>query len=231
MAKDPDASLVALFKTYARKNEAKTVEAGRLICDDMEVCEIRAAGSRNFSVHPATALSHWENNPETGEQTPVTYAERFARQYQQFKARAAQTKSGTPLTEAAFLTESRRAELRAQNIYIVEQLAAIDGQELKNLGPGGRDLKNRAIEFIEASDGNAVNTKLAAELEAMRARNAVLEEDVQRLKEKSDGEFDDMTDEQLRDYITTNTGHAPHGSVSRKTLLRMAASSRPEKVA
>jgi hypothetical protein len=231
MAKDPDASLVPVFKILARKNEAKTIEAGRLVCDDVEVCEIRAPGSRNMSVFPATAVSHWSDNPETGEQTPITYAERFPRQYQQFKAHAAQTKSGTPLTEVAFLTEGRRAELRAQNVYTVEQLAAIDGQELKNLGPGGRDMKNRAIEFIEESKVRSVDTKLASELEAMRARNAVLEEDVARLKENAEGEFAEMSIEQLRDFITSNSGHAPQGTINRKGLLRMAMSLREDKVA
>ena len=63
---------------------------------------------------------------------------------------------------------------------------------------------------------HAVDSKLAAELDALRAKNAVLEEDVQRLKEKSEGEFADMTDEQLREFITSTTGHAPHGSVVQK---------------
>jgi hypothetical protein len=95
-------------------------------------------------VLPATSVSHWAIDPATGGQIKVTYAERFRRQYQQFKALTAQTKSGTPLTHAPFLTEGRRAEMRALNIYTVEQLAAIDGQELKNIGTGGRELKNAA---------------------------------------------------------------------------------------
>lgn len=224
--RDPDATLVPVFKVLARKNEARTTEAGRLICDDVEICEIRFPGSRNIFVFPATAISQWTNNSETGEQTAVTYAERFARQYQQFKAHAAQTKTGTPLTEVPFLTEGRRAELRAQNVYTLEQLAAVDGLELKNLGNGGRDLKNKAMEYIEDSKGRAVDTRLAAELEALRAKNAVLEDDVQRLKEASEGEFAEMSIEQLRDYITSNSGHAPQGTINRKGLLRMAMSLR-----
>jgi len=31
-----------------------------------------------------------------------------------------------------------------------------------------------------------------------------------------------MTLDMLRDFIKTNTGHAPHGSLNRKTLVRMA---------
>jgi hypothetical protein len=35
-------------------------------------------------------------------------------------------------------------------------------------------------------------------------------------------QFDTMSLEQLREFITTNSGHAPHGSLNRKTLMRMA---------
>lgn len=226
--KDPDEAVVALFKHHAIKNEKASAEQGRPIYDDMEIVEIRFPGSRSVSVFPATAFSHWSNDVTTGEQTRVTYAERFARQYRQFKEHAAQTKSGTPLTHAAFLTEARRAELRALNIYTVEALAHVDGQELKNLGTNGRDLKNKAQEYLAEAKTNAPNTALIAELEALRARNAILEEDSKSTDQmrsdqnKAEGEFDNMSLDMLRDFIKTNTGHAPHGSLNRKTLVRMA---------
>jgi hypothetical protein len=227
---DPDHALVALFKHHAAPNEAKSRAEGRPIYDDVEVCEIRRPGSKDVSVFPATSVSHWVTDQFTGGQVQITYAERFARQYQQFKAKAAQTKSGTPLDHARFLTEARRAELRAQNIYTVEALATIDGQELKNLGHGGRELKNQAMEYIEESKANVPSLQMQAELEALRAKNAVLEEDLAAAK-AGDGEFDAMSLEQLRDYITVNTGHPPVGSANRKTLLRMAAEARPDKAA
>lgn len=231
--KDPDDALVAIFKHHAHPNEAKSLIAGRLICDDIEVVEIRSPGNKNtVVVQPATAVSHWSVDPNTGGQVKVTYAERFQRQYQQFKMQVAQTKSGTPLSHAPFLTEGRRAELRALNIYTVEALATLDGQELKNIGIGGRDLKNAAIEYIEETKATAPSKQLVAELEALRAKNAVLEEDLAAANaNKVDTEFETMTLEQLRDYITANTGHAPHGSYNRKVLLRMAMDARPEKAA
>jgi hypothetical protein len=228
--KDPDDLLVVLFRHHANPNEAKSRAAGRLICDDIEVCEIRSPGNRNtVSVHPATEVCKWDTDPETGGQVQITYAERFARQYQQFKAKAAQTKTGTPLTHAPFLTEGRRAELRALNVYTVETLAALEGQELKNIGVGGRELKNQAVEFIEKSLASAPNLVLQAELEALRAKNAILQEDLEAAKNnRVDAEFEGMSLEALRDYITANTGHPPVGTANRKTLLRMAMDARPE---
>ena len=231
-----DDRLVVLFKHLAVKNTGKSAEAGRLVCDDIEVCEIRAGGSRNVAVFPATAVSHWSGDIYGGEQVKVTYAERFAHQYRQFKSEQAQTISGTPLAAAPFLTEARRAELRAQNLYTVEQLAAIDGAELKNLGPGGREMKNAAADYIAVSRENAPNLRMADELAQIKARNAILEDDMKILKERAiaqgeDPEFAAMSLDQLRELITTNTGHAPRGNADRKTLVRMAKDSQTTKAA
>jgi len=223
--RDPDDALVVLFKHIAKRDDAKTLKEGREIFEDIEVCEIRSPGSKDVKVFPALAVTRWVDNPYTGEQTQQTYAERFKHQYQQFKRDAAQTKTGTPIDRVPFLTAGRRAELRAQNIYTLEQLADIDGSELKNLGPGGRDMKNKATEYIADSKSSAPTLQLQAELEALRARNAVLEEDLVIKKQReadADAEFNGMELDELREFVTVNTGHAPHGSLNRKTLTRMA---------
>lgn len=235
-SKDPDELLVVLFKHKAEKNEAKSKEAGRPIFDDVELCEIRSPGAKDVKHFPAMAMSAggWVLDPYTGEQKQITYAERFAKQYRQFKEHAAQTKTGTPLAQVPFLTEAGRATLRAMNVYTAEQLAAVDGQELKNLGPGARDWKNRAIEYIAQSRNNAPNMELQARLEAAEARNQVLEQDVETLRQRravAEAQFDDMTDDELRDFIRTHTGTVPVGQPAHKTLVRMAMEARPSKAA
>jgi hypothetical protein len=234
-ARDPDDVAVVLFKHQSFKNEVKSLAEGREIHDDVEVCEIRFPGAKDWKVFPATALStQWIRDPYSGEEKQITYAERFPMQYQQFKRQLAQTKSGTPLDYAPFLTAARRAELRAQNVYTVEQLAAVDGTELKNLGPGGREYKNNAEEYLATTKASAPNLQMAAELEALRARNAILEGDAKIKSERATVEdvFDDMTVEQLRDYVTTHTGHAPVGSnLTHKQLKRLALETKPSKAA
>jgi len=235
--KNPDDNLVAVFKTIAVENPAKTLEKGRPMFDDMEIVEIRFPGRRDWSAFPALAFSDWVTDPFTGAQTKRTYAERFAHQYRQFKLHAQQTKQGTPLEYVPFLTEGKRAELRALNIYTIEALASIDGADLKNLGDGGRDLKNRATEYLAETLRAAPSVQLQAEMEALRARNQTLEEDnramAQRLSSETSGDelIDAMSDTQLKDYIATQTGIRPQGNPRRQSLLRMALEVRPEKAA
>ena len=226
-----DDKLVVVFKHHAVRNEAKTQENGRPIFDDVEVCEIRPPGSRNSYVFPSTSISHTSGDGMFGsEEVKVTYAERFSRQYRQFKEQQAQTISGTPLQHAPFLTEARRAELRALNVYTVEQLANLDGIELKNLGQGGRELKNTAMDYMETSREKGQNSVMQFELDQLKARNQVLEEDLKaaRSAQPVDLQFDDMNDEQLREYIGARVGASPKGDVPRKTLLRMAREATPK---
>jgi len=224
-----DSILIPLFKNHAVLNEAKTAAEGRPIYDDVEVVEIRAPGSRNTSVQPANAFAKWDIDPHTGRQIKMTYAERFRKQYEQFKAHAAQTKSGTLLSHLPFLTEAKRMELQALNIYTAEALAAVDGLELKNLGYMGRDLKNKAIEYIAERKANvAPDTQMLRELEALRARNRVLEEDQERARkmppkpEPPGTQFTRMTSDELRAYILEQRGEPVQGDVPRGMLVRMA---------
>ena len=50
-------------------------------------------------------------------------------------------------------------------------------------------------------------------------------------EDKTEAMFNDMTYEQLVDYVTTHTGTAPVGNNSRKTLTRMAMNAKPSKAA
>ena len=188
-------------------------------------------GATDIKVFHAHEFSRWKVDPRTGSQTKQTYAERFRQQYEQFRAHMAQTKSGTPIEYVAFLSEARRAELRAQNVYTLECLADIEGAELKNLGLGGRELKNQAMDLIAKSKATVPDLQLKAELEILRARNAVLEEDAKFKASRPEAQFEAMSDDQLREYIFTTTGQAPQGNNSRKTLVRLALEAKTIKAA
>jgi len=171
------AGITPFFKTLPFKDERKSIEAGRPIFVDVEVCEIRFAGSKDCGVYRSHTYSHWEVDEETGEQVHLTYAERWPRQYAQFKEKQHQTKSGTPLDYVPFLSDAKRMELRAYNIYTIEALAELDGQNLKNLGIGGRDLKNKAIEYLASSSHDATIMRQQQQIEALISQVQLLQED------------------------------------------------------
>lgn len=214
-----DPLVVPVFKIHTTKNDAKSRDAGRPIYDDMEVVEVRFAGDRNkVSVFPALAICG-EVQDEDGNTRKITYAERWSDQYKRFKAKAQQIAEGTPVDELPFLTQAKRAELKALSIYTAEALAALDGQPLKNLGQGGRDLKNQAQAYLDNASGSANVTRMAAELEELRRTVAELRADK---APASDSEFASWTSDQIKDWIEEKISERPKGNPSHATLVKRA---------
>lgn len=219
-----DARIAAIFKTIAVPNQARSVEEGRPIFDDMEVVEIRFAGDASrVSVFPALEFAGNVTLAD-GTTQAMSYAERFPAQYAQFKKGQSQTKSGTPLEELTFLTQSQRASMKALNIYTAETLADLDGPALKTLGMDGRSLKDQARAYLDRAAGASETSRLAAENEALRAQLAALQgatKDVEPEKGEP-SEFADWTDDDLKAWIKAESGQAPRGNPSHETLVRMA---------
>jgi hypothetical protein len=226
MEQQEQARVVAVFKNMPKLNKAKTKSEGRPIYDDREVCEIRFAANRQtVGVFPAHDFAGWRTSPE-GVQESYTYAMKFPEQYRRFKAGQTQIASGTPVDELPFLTAAKRLELKALSIHTAEALAAVDGQELKNLGMGGRDLKNQAQAYLDRASGSADVVKLADE-------NAKLREEVDAMRREMQAflasqpkapvsQFDDWDDDLIKEFIAEKTGSKPRGNPSHATLVTMA---------
>jgi len=228
---DEENRLVVKFRADKVKNEAKSKQAGRPIFDDIELCEIRTAGDRNtVKTFPAHAFHRWTTTPE-GDQEPQTYAQRWNEQYRRFKENREQVQEGTPLSELPFLTEAKRAELKALSIYTAETLAALDGTNLKALGPFGRELKNQAQAYIDNARGSADVTHMAQQIADLQAQIAALTSgnsstpasEQTASEQMSDvDEFESATDDELKPYITSQVGTRPRGNPNHDTLVRMA---------
>lgn len=231
------------FFSEAVENKAKSLEAGRPIYEDREFVRIKFAGDKHRElVAPADqcAIRH----PETNQ--PWAYKDRFPKHYEAFKAGQSYVGDGTPLSELPFLTESKRAELRAVSIHTAEALANLDGALLARLGMGGRALKDQATAWLEKAAGSATDTRYAAE-------NAELKEQMKRLQEQvaalatgkpteAKHEYEvleanpttpkaigDCTEQELKAFIKETTGEPVLGNPSRETLeKRVKAILQPE---
>lgn len=230
MAENKKAALVATFKVHSIPNEGKSKAAGRPIYDDLEICEIRTAGDRNsIKVFPAHEVSHREELADGGVGDEVTYAMRFPEQYRRFKDGHTQAQSGTPLEELPFLTQGKRLELKALNVHTAEALASLDGTPLKQIGMGGRELKNQAQAYLDNAKGSADVTRQAQEIEQLKQTIADLQRGVQpkevsevNKSSESTSSFEGMTDDELKAFIADKTGARPRGQPSHDTLVRMA---------
>lgn len=220
---------VITFASHSMLNEGESSRKGRPIFDDLEVCEIRYPGDlKCWAVFPAHEA---EPNATRENGHIITYAQVHNEQYLKFKNGLQQTVTGTPLSEAPFLSEGKRRELRALNIHTIEQLAGLDGSNLKTLGIGGREWKNQAQAFLDAAAGTADVTGMAAQI-------AQLQETVRTLMasqaqpapaappeaEGNEGEkaIEDCSDDELRQFIVASGGNKPPANTGRARLIAIA---------
>jgi hypothetical protein len=214
--------IVPRFFVHTVLDNKLTKENGRPMFKDIECVEIRmAANKQTVAVFPAHEV--WEWGEVDGIRQEITYAMRFPEQYKRFKANEAQAMSGTPLEELPFLTQAKRSELKALSIYTAEALASLDGMPLKQLGMGGRELKNQATAYLAKATDSALVTRQAAEIEALKATIAGLQATPAPTPASiEDSPFNDMDDEALKVWISDATGSRPRGNPGHETLVRMA---------
>lgn len=209
------------------QNMAASKEHGRPIFDDVEWVEIRLPGDK-LTVFVDTV---WRNDPETGEQVPnggvpgfmpPPYVERWPDIYAKFKAGLVQAQSGTPLEEWPIMSASKVAELKALNIYTVENLADLTDGYLGRLGMGGRALRDQARAYIAEAKDLAQASAVAAENAELRERLARLEAMLVQPAAPQDKALEDCTDAELKEYIKRETGESVRGNPSRDTLMSRA---------
>lgn len=202
MSENNSSLTYAVFKTLSTINEAQSKLKGRPIYDDQEVCEIRFSGNKQtVGVFPAHEPCEWGEDPVTQERTRITYAQKYNEQYKKFKAGEAQAAHGTPLEELTFLTQGKRLELKALNIYTAESLAALDGNNLRMLGPNGRELKNQAQFYLDSAAKNTDTMSVLAENAELKKRLEALEKAVgasgkKPKKGKTEPESETVSDEE-----------------------------------
>ena len=233
----PEDKTVVTFYSDAVLNVVRSELAGCPKFDDVELIRFQFPGdNKRVCVFPATEI---DPNATREGGFPVSYAEAYAEQYRKFKAKEQQTVAGTPLSEAPFLTEAKRREMRALNIHSVEALAALDGANLKTLGMGGRELKNQAAAYLARAQGSADVTgmasqiaKLTENMEMVMAENARL---IAMMKSgapapapapqsdaKTEKSLEDCSDQELRDFVKEVTGRAPPANTGRTKLIELA---------
>jgi hypothetical protein len=214
--------IIPRFFIHTVQDTKASKDAGRPIFKDIECVEVRmAANKQTVAVFPAHEF--WQWGEIDGIRQKITYAMRFADQYKRFKASEAQVMTGTPLEELPFLTQAKRSELKALSIYTAEALASLDGQPLKQLGMGGRELKTQAEAYLAKATDSAAVTRLASENESLKAALAAMQS-AQQDKPAPSGAtpFDDMDEESLKEWIKDSSGSRPRGNPSLETLRRMA---------
>ena len=165
-----DQGVYAEFFYHARRNDAKSLEEGREIYDDVPYVKIMVPGDKDNIV-----------------MRPIRDSDkrRFPRQYEAFMTNADQPTEGTPLEEWAGISRSMVEELKPFGIRTMEQLVEMpDSHAQKFMGINALRAKARA--WIDDAKGKAPIEALQRENEALKAQMQELIDELRALKAESE---------------------------------------------
>jgi hypothetical protein len=128
-----------------------------------------------------TIIIPGDNNSEVVREVTKNDRERFAREYEAWKKNEAVASSGTPLEELTWLSPSKVRELKAVNVYTLEDLAGLSDTIIQKLGTGGRSFVDKAKAHLRAAEGGAVASELQQQLRDAKADNERLKEQMTEL--------------------------------------------------
>jgi len=159
-----DNVLAIRFFIDTRKNNQESKKQGRLVCDDVEMVEIRIPGGSDII------------RREVGDED----RERFTKQYQAFRAGMSQDKaSGTPLAEWPLMTRAQVEEAGYFGVRTVEAMAHIQDSHIMRMGPGWKDIRTKALNWLQQAKDGALLSRLQDELGERDRRIDALEKMLQ----------------------------------------------------
>ena len=166
-----DRNLLVIFYTRPTHNPAKSTEHGRPIYEDKVFVRIQTPGERlNIVDRPAN----------------TTDQKRFPVQWAQFKENREQAPEGTPVDLLFENRPSIAAMLKASGVHTVEQLAALSGVAIDEIGMGAQQYVNEATKYIEMANKGINAAKFRHELEERDRTISSQQNQIDMLKKQLD---------------------------------------------
>lgn len=182
-----DENLVVSFSLEDFKNETRTREEGRAVFEDREMISITLAGASSpVIVAPASSYCTMPEL-EMGQGTQVRYQDRFPEDYDRWKEGQEAAVVGTHIKHAAFLSKADVSNLTACNVFTIEQLSDLGGEQLRRVGINGRKWQQMALAYLESASSTKDATSFAAEKASLLEEIAALRASLETKTEGSTG--------------------------------------------
>ena len=177
---DPDGTL-GLFYNRAVLNEKRSESEGRPVYESVPYIKMKFPGDGKKVVERAVR---------------DVDQKRFPRAWMAFEAGEAGPTDGTPIESFPLLTVTQVATMKHLGIVTIEQLAHVADNNLKQLGIGGQQLRDRAKTWLQGSEAEMRVVReelveLRAELDLMRSENEALKQEMRapRKAKKAEAEI------------------------------------------
>lgn len=169
------------FQTKAVENRNASIAAGHYVGEDLDFAIVTARGSRDRVEHEISAWFSKIDADVRALRIPPTWAAQWKEAYKLWKAGQTTPESGTSIKEWPVVSPAQLQGLLSLHITTVEALAEANEETVGRLGMGGRALKQKAVDWIKASNSGG---KLVEETNALRIKLAQVEQERDQLQQK-----------------------------------------------
>lgn len=170
------------FETQPVEDRAASEAAGHFVAKDVIFAIITPAGSKDRIPMEAEPWLKQLEQEVREERFPKEWLPHYKEAYRAFKAGQEIPLNGTPIRTWPVLSPAQIAHLLLLNVRTVEDLAVANEQTLTAIGMGGRDLKQRAVDWIAAAAGPG---KINQELSNLRVKLEGLETNLKGVMERN----------------------------------------------
>lgn len=154
-----------MFYMKRKLNQRRTDDEGRPVFDEVSYVKILIPGQM-------------KNIPDRKVQDDDK--KRWPAQWAAFERGQEQAVDGTRVEEWPYLTHELVAHLKYVNVFTIEQVAGMSDTVEEKLGPLGKDLKDRAKDFL--SGANETEKRLRSENKKLKEEVKSLQSQLRNLK-------------------------------------------------
>lgn len=142
-------------------------------------------GLPEFKEKPYVRIKTRDNSDIFDQPASQEHVRRFPVEYNRYILEKKEIKSGTPLTEFAFLTKIQLENCKFRGVFTVERLAELTDEQAKDIGL--TEEKELAIRFIEVSKNNKKIDDFTKKEKKYQTEIKKLKEQIEELKGKLNG--------------------------------------------
>jgi hypothetical protein len=169
-----------MFETRGEEDREASLREGRYVAKDVDYVLITPHGSRDQIERVATEwFDHLQTEVGQG-RFEAAWLRAYKNAYENWKEGRELPQSGTPILNWPVLSPSQVRMLQDLRILTLEVLAAANEETIRRLGMGGRNLVQKAKDFLAQAEGPG---KITQEMSFLRTQNEELMKTVQNLND------------------------------------------------
>lgn len=177
----PDRPPYVVFEQRAEEDRDATIASGGIVMRDVNYAVVRQPGSKDSIEKQADQWLEDVRRRVMQGKYPQEWLDHFQRQYAAFKEGQTAPEMGLSVKEWPSLSKAQVHNLLAAGVRTVEDAAAMNEPTMQRVGMGAREIKAKAVAYIESREQNKAAEKIAALQADLANRDTTIESLEKRL--------------------------------------------------